>query len=294
MADNEELREALRVLLDNIWNQTQSASVPHEVNRAKFERIPGVKAAEAALASRSPSQGVAVKALEWKEPSWRSNGCWTADSPFGTYSVVNEGGWHVSRDETPRDFYFEWAGQDMSRDTLDTAKAAAQSDYERRVRSALASTAPEGVRDALTRSEIEALKHELARRPSTRHFEILAEAMAEVKATSDGPSDQPIADIVAGCLTEIAALSPVPAEAPADAGWRDMSSAPKDGKHCILAVQYGAFVYSIQGAYRNGQWDVVDRDNVQPLAWMPNVLLPDHLRPWKRPLAALSDGERKA
>jgi hypothetical protein len=39
-----------------------------------------------------------------------------------------------------------------------------------------------------------------------RHFNILAEAMAEVKATSDGLSDQSIADIVDGCLAEIEAL----------------------------------------------------------------------------------------
>ena len=44
-----------------------------------------------------------------------------------------------------------------------------------------------------------------------RHFDILAEAMAEVKATSDGLSDQPIADIVQGCLDEIAALPDHPA-----------------------------------------------------------------------------------
>lgn len=43
-----------------------------------------------------------------------------------------------------------------------------------------------------------------------RHFEILTEAMAEVKATSDGLSDQPIADIVAGCLAEIEALGREP------------------------------------------------------------------------------------
>jgi len=43
-----------------------------------------------------------------------------------------------------------------------------------------------------------------------RHFEILAEAMAEIKATSDGLSNQPIADIVAGCLEEIAALGRKP------------------------------------------------------------------------------------
>lgn len=39
-----------------------------------------------------------------------------------------------------------------------------------------------------------------------RHFEILAEALSEIKATSDGLSDQPIADIIAGCLAEIEAL----------------------------------------------------------------------------------------
>lgn len=38
------------------------------------------------------------------------------------------------------------------------------------------------------------------------HLNILAEAMAEVKATSDGLSDQPIAAIVAGCIDEIKEL----------------------------------------------------------------------------------------
>lgn len=41
-------------------------------------------------------------------------------------------------------------------------------------------------------------------RPSQRHFDILAEAMAEIKATSDGLSDQTVAEIVAGCIREIA------------------------------------------------------------------------------------------
>ena len=40
-----------------------------------------------------------------------------------------------------------------------------------------------------------------------RHFNILAEAMAEVKATSDGLSDQSIVEIVAGCIEEINALT---------------------------------------------------------------------------------------
>lgn len=44
-------------------------------------------------------------------------------------------------------------------------------------------------------------------RKDARLLNILVEAMAEVKATSDGKSDQPIADIVSGCLAEIAAIS---------------------------------------------------------------------------------------
>lgn len=52
------------------------------------------------------------------------------------------------------------------------------------------------------------LEAALDRAPDGRHFDILAEALAEVKATSDGQSDQSIADIVAGCLDEIAALPP--------------------------------------------------------------------------------------
>ena len=39
-----------------------------------------------------------------------------------------------------------------------------------------------------------------------KHLGILADAMAEVKATSDGLSDQPITDIVQGSIDEIAAL----------------------------------------------------------------------------------------
>lgn len=103
---------------------------------------------EAAL-SRLPASGnetVKVRRLEWKEPSKETNGCWTAASPLGTYSVVNEGGWHAGRDEAPRDFYFEWSGQDMSRDTLYAAQDACQSDFESRIRSSLVSPAEVGWR----------------------------------------------------------------------------------------------------------------------------------------------------
>lgn len=46
-----------------------------------------------------------------------------------------------------------------------------------------------------------------------RHFYILVEAMAEIKATSDGLSDQSISDIVQGCIDEIGALThPAPSD----------------------------------------------------------------------------------
>ncbi|TCU34089.1 hypothetical protein [Rhizobium azibense] len=57
--------------------------------------------------------------------------------------------------------------------------------------------------------------------------------------------------------------------------WQSMDTAPKDGKHCILAVKEGAFIYSVQGAFQNGQWNAVHRGDVKPLCWMPNVLLPE-------------------
>ncbi len=66
---------------------------------------------------------------------------------------------------------------------------------------------------------------------------------------------------------------------PAAHGWRDMASAPLDGKHCILAVREGAFIYSVQGAYSYGEWNAVHRGNVQPLCWMPNVRLPKEFLP---------------
>lgn len=61
--------------------------------------------------------------------------------------------------------------------------------------------------DDRVEAELSRLRSALENAPDRRHFEILAEAMAEVKATSDGLSYQPIADIVAGCLEEIDALS---------------------------------------------------------------------------------------
>lgn len=49
-------------------------------------------------------------------------------------------------------------------------------------------------------------KMELNRRLDPRHSDILVEALSEIKATVDGDSDQPVRDIVYGCLDEIKAL----------------------------------------------------------------------------------------
>jgi len=85
---------------------------------------------------------VGVKKLEWQEPSKATNGCWTAKCAFGTYSAVNDGGWYVMLDDHPRGDGFEWISSDLSKDTLETAKAAAQADYEARILSAIETVIP--------------------------------------------------------------------------------------------------------------------------------------------------------
>lgn len=62
--------------------------------------------------------------------------------------------------------------------------------------------------------------------------------------------------------------------------WQDMSTAPTNGKHCILAVQRGPFVYAIQGAFMSGKWMNAADIDAEPLCWMPNVLIPDEFLPW--------------
>lgn len=102
--------------------------------QAVDEVLAGLRAAIAALDAETE---VKVRELEWVEPSRQTNGCWTAPCIFGVYSVVNEGGWYAMLEGGPSGHCFEWYGHDMSKDTLATAKAAAQADYERRIRSAL-------------------------------------------------------------------------------------------------------------------------------------------------------------
>ena len=56
------------------------------------------------------------------------------------------------------------------------------------------------------RSENARLRLALSMAPHPKHFEILVDAMSEVKATSDGVSTQSIATIVAWCVQEISKL----------------------------------------------------------------------------------------
>ena len=101
-------------------------------------------------------------------------------------------------------------------------------------------------------------------------------------AGSQGPTD----------VVYLYAGSPPPP--PLLVGWQSMETDPKNGKHCILAIKSGAFVYSIQGSFANGKWlNAADIDS-EPLAWMPNVRLPAEFCPLTdeyRARAALSAPE---
>lgn len=89
-------------------------------------------AAQALIALRpSPSsdERVKVKALEWERQSPPTTDIHEAKTPFGIYNVWGTGINHLWDFEggLPRGYYRE----------LDEAKAAAQKDYETRIRSAL-------------------------------------------------------------------------------------------------------------------------------------------------------------
>lgn len=64
------------------------------------------------------------------------------------------------------------------------------------------------VRDECIEQRLRAdrLQAELNNRVSARHEELMAEALAEIKASVDGDSDQPVRDIVYGLIDEIKAL----------------------------------------------------------------------------------------
>lgn len=57
-------------------------------------------------------------------------------------------------------------------------------------------------------AEATGLRRVLNSRVSARHEELMAEALAEIKASVDGHSDQPVRDIVYGLIAEIDSLPP--------------------------------------------------------------------------------------
>lgn len=69
--------------------------------------------------------------------------------------------------------------------------------------------------------------------------------------------------------------------------WRDMQSAPRDGKHMVLAIQTpGGFVRNIEGAFMDGRWMNALNLDVEPLCWFPKTLTPDRFLPWTEEFAA--------
>lgn len=88
----------------------------------------GKMPAPSPAASPASPSGVRVKPLEW---IGLSDSC-IAHTPFGVYKVAQAGetvNMFIARSELPKSFHA----------TLDEAKAAAQSDFETRIRSALVS-----------------------------------------------------------------------------------------------------------------------------------------------------------
>lgn len=94
----------------------------------------------AALSAPSPPVGgsgeVVVKALDWGETSYGRPEASTVVGVYRIYESVS-GGWSASRGGLHADVLKDKDGR-KNFATLDAAKAAAQADYETRIRSALA------------------------------------------------------------------------------------------------------------------------------------------------------------
>jgi hypothetical protein len=89
----------------------------------------------------SPSSGaVRVKPLEWRDhrPDSFPEPAWSAQTPFGFYNIEE-----VSASDSPAYVVRLHAHHFVAdKDGLDEAKAAAQSDYEQRIRSAIDALVP--------------------------------------------------------------------------------------------------------------------------------------------------------
>ncbi len=77
------------------------------------------------------------------------------------------------------------------------------------------------------------------------------------------------------------------------AGWQSMDSAPKDGKHCLLAVKSDCFVYALQGAFMMGEWSNAADIKSEPLCWMPLTRIPQVFLPWTDEFAAAAPATKQ-
>lgn len=93
-----------------------------------------IKADTATIAALR-AEAVAVKSLEWDEDF-----CPTAESAYGKYTVYGIDGEGYRWIFWPYAYPYSGAGDELDYPTEDDAKASAQADYEKRIRSALAAS----------------------------------------------------------------------------------------------------------------------------------------------------------
>lgn len=71
--------------------------------------------------------------------------------------------------------------------------------------------------------------------------------------------------------------------------WQSMETAPTDGKHVILAMKRGPFVWAVQGSFMERKWMNAADIQGEPLCWLPNILIPDQFLPWTDEYKASAD-----
>lgn len=113
--------------------------------------------------ARTPADGpepVAVKALEWRYFAGAFPIAWDAETQWGRYSVEERWGPNVEPPDWHQDVDSKWAlsfGVQLVGiyASLDAAKAAAQANYETRIRSAITHPVPaDGPADAVSEAEV--------------------------------------------------------------------------------------------------------------------------------------------
>lgn len=62
--------------------------------------------------------------------------------------------------------------------------------------------------------------------------------------------------------------------------WKSMASAPRNGKHLLLAVKDGSFVRVVEGTCYNGKWVTTMGSDQAPLCWMNKTPIPQVFLPW--------------